>query len=76
MTWNYRIIKHDDAEVYYGLHEVYYNDDGLVTMWTEKPVRISGDTAEEVLDDLLRMLKDIQRSSVLILSELPEGVQK
>lgn len=42
MSWNYRIIKHDkDAEVWYGLHEVYYDDKDNVDTWTEDPVDFS-----------------------------------
>ena len=28
MTWNYRVVKYSDGSGY-GLHEIYYDDDGV-----------------------------------------------
>ena len=46
MTWNYRIIYHDKSDPsYYGLHEVYYNEDGSIASWTSD-ADIIGDDAK------------------------------
>jgi hypothetical protein len=37
-----------DDSIYYGIHEVYYDEDGKVKGWTEEPIRV----IEESLDDL------------------------
>ena len=36
MTWNYRIIHYKDGG--YGLHEVFYNEEGSIDGWTEQPI--------------------------------------
>jgi len=52
MTWNYRVLRTDfDSGSYYGIHEVY--DDKSYTLL---PVKPQGDTAEELLDDLAKMM--------------------
>jgi len=36
MSWNYRVIKQEDGdESHYGIHEVYYNDDGSLFCYTD-----------------------------------------
>lgn len=56
MSWNYRIMSY--AEGGLGVHEVYYDDVGNVTGWTEKPM-ITGDTREELIRTLAMMLRDV-----------------
>ena len=36
MSWNYRFVKHPDDT--YGIHEVYYDDDGHPTGMTVDPI--------------------------------------
>ena len=43
-------------EVGYGIHEVYYDDDGVVTNWTAGSVEPFGETVEELRKELVRML--------------------
>jgi hypothetical protein len=59
MYWNYRIFKQKDGN--FGVHEVFYrmsreNPDQI--SWTTKPVP---DLWAEDLDDLLKMINDIQK---------------
>lgn len=57
MTWNYRLCKRTaSCEEFYGIHEVYYNSDGEITMVTENPVDVFGETASEVRS-ILNMMK-------------------
>lgn len=49
MSWNYRVIKHEDrGEVYYAVHEVYYKIDGKPHSWTKMPVFPIGASVEEL----------------------------
>ena len=57
MTWNYRIIKDKD---YYTVCEVFYNDNGKPHSWSE-PIDIGGESTDEILEQLLQMIKDINQ---------------
>jgi hypothetical protein len=44
--WNFRIVRHDEeVEEWYGIHEVYYDDEGKVCL-TVDPVPLCADTLE------------------------------
>lgn len=82
MSWNVRIIKHtrpkDDplfevGPVWYGVHEVYYNEKHQVWGWTTAPVHISGETEEDVKEYLRMIYRDAMSQSVLDKEKLPEG---
>jgi len=57
MYWNYRIVRHGDAEVNftYIVHEVDYEDDGTIICVVDAPVM--DDTAEG-LHKVLDMIKN------------------
>ena len=56
--WNHRVIQRIVGdEVEFGIHEVYYNDDGDVEGYTEQPVRVYGETLDELRETLERMLR-------------------
>ena len=62
--WQYQLMKHvnKNGEVWYGIHEYFnMNDDNA---WTEQPVRVSGESPEEVKEILGMMLRDIDRHGV------------
>lgn len=45
MTWNYRIVDHSSRkEKCFGLHEVYYDNNGDVKAWSQ--ALITSDTAD------------------------------
>ena len=52
MSWNYRIVAVnyyvDKIEYEYSIHEVYYNEDGSIRMWTKYDVGIGGSSVEEL----------------------------
>lgn len=64
-TWNYRILKHKDKKYgdWFGLHEVYYNEDGSINSYTQDAIAI-GESAQEVRNVLRQMLEDANRYSV------------
>jgi hypothetical protein len=70
-------MKHiaESGEVWYGLHEVYYNKKNQIWAWTEDPVDVTGDTVDELEQALTTMLTDVTRSKkdVLDFDMEPEG---
>jgi hypothetical protein len=57
MTWNFRIFRHKDKHVWYGLHEVFYNDQGVPETYATEPDAV-GDTIDELIDSLVLMIRD------------------
>ena len=53
MTWNHRVLRYEDGT--FGIHEVYYNDDGEPWGFTESPAA-EGDNPEELIETLTRMV--------------------
>jgi hypothetical protein len=66
MSWNYRIMKHEDEETWYGIHEVFYKD-GKIALWTEKPVEVLADSVEDLGEVLKMMMKDYRLSKEAVL---------
>lgn len=69
--WNCRIICHDKDEYpWYGVHEVFYNNDGSIYGYTESAIDITGDTEKEVKKYARMIMRDINKSPILIESEI------
>lgn len=61
MTWNYLITKHDTAKtIYFAIHEVFYDENGKITNWTEEPIQIIGDGEIDIANILQQMILDIK----------------
>ena len=75
MSWTYRVVK-DDAcgEDGFSIREVYNIDDKQ--MWIENPKAAYGESAEELKQDLIRMLqafdKPIMEETTETISGFPE----
>ena len=54
MSWDYRVIEHEGM---FTIHEVYYNDKGDITSISEDPMGPSGETLEELKDDMQYFLQ-------------------
>ena len=60
--WNHRITRETvtnpdgSADFLYAIREVHYDDAGEVTSWTKDPVAAAGDTPDEVVWALDRMI--------------------
>ena len=75
MTWNYRIIKHNTSKQnHFALHEVFYDDKGKITSWTEQPIDIVGESKADIERALKQMLLDID-TPVLTESELLKNLK-
>ena len=47
--WNHRVVKEIfDGEDWFSVREVFYNDDGSIYAYTEKPVDISGESIDSL----------------------------
>ena len=61
MTWNYRVISHpalglpeEEGNRIYKIHEVYSDETGIIG-YSEDGIEPYGESAKELLDDLIRM---------------------
>ena len=64
--WNNRIIKHEkDDAVWYSVHEVFYNENGGITGYTEDPTDLHGLTVEDIKSQLEMIMKDIEKHEVI-----------
>lgn len=64
MTWNCRVVvqKDTNGDDYFGIHEIYYSEDGKPTSRTVKPVASFGDTLDALKKDHIRMLKAFEQA--------------
>ena len=68
MTWNFRLVKHIERKprrVWYGVHEVFYNDAGRPWTMTKEPIRLDGESAQEVQRYLDMVRRDLKRLPAL-----------
>jgi hypothetical protein len=56
MSWNYRLVRYRDGSGY-GLHEIFYDDDGQPTGMTEQPISFSCDRNEDAVKEISEALK-------------------
>ena len=73
MTWNHRVLAHEHkGELTFGIHEVFYNDDGVPDMCTEDAVGVVGDNLADISQTLKWMRKAL-RKPILSYSDFEEG---
>ena len=68
MTWNFRLVKHINRkrrQVWYSVHEVFYNDTGQPMGMTQDPVSIDGESVKDVRNYLTMILQDLKHLPVL-----------
>lgn len=68
--WNHRIIHeyHEKTDSHtYQIHEVYYDDVGIIEGWTESAVGPFGETPSELREDI-RYLRNAFQKPILILT--------
>lgn len=72
MTWNYRVMKRvlSNGEVEFGIHEVYYDDDGKACSWTDKSLVPTCQSREGLKYELeVLMMRAFEEETVDFLSE-------
>jgi len=66
MMWNNRIVKHEkDDTTWHSVHEVFYDENGGINGYTEDPITILGETAEDIKSQLEMIMKDIEKHEVI-----------
>ena len=66
MTWNHRVLKRVYSpgekceETHYQIYEVYYNEEGKPTSCTMEPDYPTGESINELREDLERMIKALE----------------
>ncbi len=64
MHWNNRILRHPDGS--YGLHEVFYNDEGKPSACTEESLIGQYESVTELRKILDLMLKDVRSNNPVL----------
>lgn len=67
MTWNHRVMRHESGPIgfcddgcWYGIHEVYYDEQGNVDGYT-KDALVTGDNIEDLKWALQKMLECLEK---------------
>ncbi|GAB4228069.1 MAG: hypothetical protein Kow0032_07950 [Methyloligellaceae bacterium] len=71
MHWNYRVLRHEDGTL--ALHEVFYDENGKPSMYTNDPISfaVDGDEGLPALTEALEhALRDARERPVLDVSEI------
>lgn len=56
--WNHRVMKRKlESGDFYGIHEVFYNEDGSIWSYTVDPIEVVGESIDELKQTLEWMLK-------------------
>jgi hypothetical protein len=60
-TWNYRVIRYKNGDL--GIHEVYYNDEGIPVSCTENAVGVYGDGVyADGIEDMSKTLEHMRKA--------------
>jgi len=75
--WNHRVIAKEykgfnEVEMQFGIHEVYYNDDGIPEMCTVEPVAVACESMAGLVETLDWMRKCL-RQPLLAYADFEEG---
>ena len=71
MSWNYRVTRVPVGEEFlYEIREVYYNDHGQPTGWTERPVAPLAETMGDLAADLRQMLEALDKPVLWLSADL------
>ena len=73
MTWNHRVIAREyKGELAFGIHEIFYEDDGVPMGCTESAVGVVGDNLAE-LSQTLKWMRKALRKPILNYADFEEG---
>ena len=72
MSWNHRVVERTEKVphfgepfISYGIHEVYYNENGKITGLTVEPIKIIADNHLELYDTIDRITKSLNKKTVI-----------
>ena len=64
--WNHRVVKRIvGGYPEYGIHEVYYNDDGSIQGYTDRPVSVASSELGDLRVTLERMLACLEKEVLI-----------
>ena len=73
MSWSYRVLASEhEGEVFFEIHEVYYDEENNPISYTANPVAISGSVLEEVKWVLEKMKESLDRDVLLKGDKFPK----
>lgn len=65
MSWNYRVVKKvKDGSEFYGIHEVFYDENKNIWTLTEDPVRPFGESLDEIKNSYLMMAESFLQNVI------------
>ena len=67
--WNHRVVKRITEREVYGIHEVFYNDDGSINAYTKEPIRAQCESIEE-LREYIQWMLDCLDKEILVDGEV------
>ena len=75
-TWNYRVMQQTKhGWTWCEIHEVYYDDNGVVCGWTADPCWPQGETSDELWDDI-KLMREACAKPVLDINWLEEQLKE
>ncbi len=72
MTWDYRLLAHQDELghiLYWDVHEVHYDDNGKPEYWTVEPVELMDGEPIDIINLLQKVWKDLSTTPPLLIQE-------
>lgn len=65
MIWNYRVMATEyKGDIVLQVHEVYYNDKGVPSSYSDEPSTIGGENIEEI-KDIIQKLEEAANRPIL-----------
>lgn len=66
MIWNHRLMRRrlKNGYVVWAIHEVYYDEGGRVKYWTEDPVLVEEEEADELRETLERFMRAMSQPAL------------
>lgn len=62
MSWNYRVLAHEyHDELFFAIHEVYYNEDGTPDGCTQNAIGVAGENPDGLKWTLNRMKEALKK---------------
>ena len=62
MGWNHRIMATEyNGEVYFNIHEVYYDENGTPSGYTENPISVGGESVKSIRWTLNKMKECLKK---------------
>jgi hypothetical protein len=68
-TWEYRMVQINKD--WLSIHEIYYDDEGVINGWIEEASSPGGETTDELKSDLTLMMTALYKP-VLLKEDLPK----